>query len=57
MGETSLGEIMRVLRATVVAVVGAAAVLFAPSVATAGAAPADCEPPWCWRIPLPCLSQ
>jgi hypothetical protein len=56
-GETSLGETMRVLRATVVAVVGAAAVLFAPGVATAAAGSQDCNPPWFWWIPLPCLTE
>jgi len=48
---------MRVLRATVVAVMGAAAVLLAPGVATNGAAPSDCDPPWFWWIPLPCLTE
>ena len=58
MGETCLGEeIMRVLRATVVAVVGAVAVLLAPGVATTGAAPSDCDPPWFWWIPLPCVTE
>jgi hypothetical protein len=56
-GETSLGETMRVLRATVVAVVGAAAVLFAPGVATAAVGSQDCNPPWFWWIPLPCMTE
>jgi hypothetical protein len=56
-GETCLGETMRALRATVVAVVGAAAVLFAPAVATADIGSQDCDPPWFWWIPLPCATE
>jgi hypothetical protein len=56
-GETCLGEIMRALRALVVAVVGAAAVLFAPGVATADIGSQDCDPPWFWWIPLPCATE
>ena len=48
---------MRVLRATVVAVVGAAAVLFAPAATTADAGSHDCDPPWFWWIPMPCLTE
>jgi hypothetical protein len=51
------GETMRVLRAAVVAVVGGAAVLFAPGVATAAVGSGDCDPPWFWWIPLPCLTE
>ncbi|WP_157937030.1 hypothetical protein [Geodermatophilus chilensis] len=46
---------MRVLRATVVAVVGAAAVLLVPGAATADVAVQhDCAQLWFWWIPLPC---
>ena len=51
------GETMRVLRAAVVAVVGAGAVLFAPGVATAAVGSGHCDPPWFWWIPLPCLTE
>ena len=47
---------MRLLRATVISVVGAAAVLLAPGVASAdtGITQQECEPLWFWWIPLPC---
>lgn len=46
---------MRVLRAAVVAVVGAAAVLLAPGVASADdGVRRDCDHLWFWWIPLPC---
>lgn len=48
---------MRAFRATIVAVVGAAAVLFAPGAATAADGSRDCDPPWFWWIPLPCLTE
>ena len=57
MGEKSLGgNRMRLLRATVISVVGAAAVLLAPGVASAdtGITQQECEPLWFWWIPLPC---
>lgn len=45
---------MRVLRAAVVAVVGAAAVLLAPGAASADdGVRRDCDL-WFWWIPLPC---
>jgi hypothetical protein len=48
---------MRLLRAAVIGVVGAAVVLLAPGVAAAdGAAAAhECVRVWFWWIPLPCL--
>ncbi len=48
---------MRAFRATVVAVVSAAAVLFAPGVATAGDRGSGCEDLWFWWIPLPCAAE
>ena len=59
MGEKGLGETMRLLRATVVALVGAASVLLAPTVATAdsGVSQRTCERLWLWWIPLPCQPE
>jgi hypothetical protein len=48
---------MRALRASVIAVVGAAAVLFAPGVAAADDRSDDCDQLWFWWIPLPCLAE
>ena len=51
---------MRLLRAVVVGVVGAAAVLFAPGLAAAEggtAAPRDCDRIWIWWIPFPCQPE
>jgi hypothetical protein len=47
---------MRLLRAAVAGVVGAAAVLLAPGVAAADAAATQpqCERIWIWWIPFPC---
>ena len=54
-----MGETMRLLRATVVGVVVAAAVLLAPGAAAAdhGATQQDCERLWFWWIPLPCQPE
>ena len=59
MGKKSLGGTMRLLRAAVIGVVGAAAVLLAPGVAAAdsGTAPQDCDQIWIWWIPFPCLAE
>ena len=36
---------------------GATVDLFAPGVATAAVGSGDCDPPWFWWIPLPCLTE
>jgi len=50
---------MRLLRATVVGVVGAAVVLLAPGAAAAdsGTTHQDCDRVWLWWIPFPCLPE
>jgi hypothetical protein len=55
---------MRLLRAAVIGIVGAAAVLLAPGAAAAdsaaagsGAVPRDCERIWIWWIPFPCRPE
>ena len=47
---------MRALRTSVVAVMGAAAVLFAPAVVAVDDGSGDCDQLWFWWIPLPCLT-
>ncbi|SHN87977.1 hypothetical protein SAMN05660350_04298 [Geodermatophilus obscurus] len=50
---------MRLLRAGVVAVIGAAVVLLAPGVAagSSGTTQQSCERIWFWWIPFPCQPE